>query len=452
MEKYYHVRHELNFYTGVALTATYRLPDGSSSRLKDHVHRACAILIKQHPVLSVNVRSEGSKEPYFVRLPEINLGKCVLFQQRSRENGSPDKGDFSRDVEVDELLQNQLNTPFVSGIPLWRLCILEDPADGRNFTAAFVYHHLIGDGGSAMAFHNTFAKALQESLSSASGDTQNIIIPSTSPLLPNMEQVMPLPLSLWYLVGRFWNFKFPRPDPAKWSGSHLLTPLVNNMRHFALSSTSTAALREACKSNGSTITAMLQILIARTIFNNVDHKYRKLQLAGVMSVRRWLPEPITEDSMGAWVCEYAESYSRDSLQAESFPWDEARQAKASLDRHLERKGRDRAVGLLKYVSDYRKEIFLSQVGRAREASFEVSNLGVCKFRQEASTQSVQVGRMIFSQSANIVGSALTVSVVTGGDGCLVLNFTWQEGVVDLDLVDSIMADVQKQIRELVGRH
>ncbi|EER40870.1 predicted protein [Histoplasma capsulatum H143] len=57
------------------------------------------------------------------------------------------------------------------------------------------------------------------------------------------------------------------------------------------------------------------------------------------------------------------------------------------------------------------------------------------------SQKPLVGRMVFLQSANITGSTFEVSVITGGDGCLVLTFSWQKGVVELHLVSNIMKTI-----------
>lgn len=57
----------------------------------------------------------------------------------------------------------------------------------------------------------------------------------------------------------------------------------------------------------------------------------------------------------------------------------------------------------------------------------------------------KVGKMVFSRCAFVSGSAISTSVVTGGDGCLVLGFSWQEGIVEEELVDEVMAGVREEI-------
>lgn len=58
----------------------------------------------------------------------------------------------------------------------------------------------------------------------------------------------------------------------------------------------------------------------------------------------------------------------------------------------------------------------------------------------------KIGRMVFSQSASVIGCAIQVSVITGGDGCLVLVFSWQKGVVEDEFVEEVMGMVEREVR------
>lgn len=446
-------RHHLQFYFNVAVTATYHLSEGSVPPIKDHIYRACEILITQHPSLAVNPVDEGSRNPYFARLPEIDLDKCVSFQQRSHTYvASGDLEQTSRDVELDDLLQIQHNTPFSPGLPFWRLCILTDPTDDRNFTASFVFHHALGDGSSGKAFHNTFAQALREVQSSPSAEAKNLIVPPTSPLLPNLEQLLPLPISIRYLAKEFLKSKIGRSnDPLLWTGSSIKTPLVNRVRHLPLSKSTTTKLRKSCQMNGTTVTAALQTIIASVIFNQVPTTFKKLRCSGAISVRRWLPDIITEDSIGVWVQGYEEVYERENFKGREFPWDEAKRSRRTIERVLEQKGRNQSIGLLKYVSDYHRDLFLSKVGKPRHLSFELSNVGAYSaVEKDNPPHTPQIGRMVFSQSANVTGSAVAISAITGGDGCLVLSFSWQENVVDAEFIDALTAELKQRLDGIIA--
>lgn len=443
------------------MAATYTLPSTYSLPLRDYIYKACETLVGQHPVLSAITLNEDKKDTYFARLPEIKLDQCVSFKERrqgfpgslSDDSGSDPEGD----AELDELLEVQHNLPFAAPLPFWRLCILTDPGNAYRFTAAYVYHHALGDGGSGSAFHRTFLRALHDACSVSSADVQAVVSSPKTPLLPNVEQIHPMPLSMFYILSVLFKARFWKSsrDPSLWTGSKITAPLENKVRHVVVSKRDTTALKDLCRKNSTTITAALQALVASALFATLPKNYSALQCDGAISNRRWLSDDqITDDSLGVWVQDFAEHYRREGFAKQdddgddgngvSFSWDEARRSKRHLDRILASRGKNSKMYLLKYVNDYANELFLPKVGKDRDGSFEVSNIGVFRSSIE-SEDGPRVGRMVFSQSANVCGAALAMSVVTGADGCLTLGFTWQSGVVDDDLVSAVIAAVKKEL-------
>lgn len=57
----------------------------------------------------------------------------------------------------------------------------------------------------------------------------------------------------------------------------------------------------------------------------------------------------------------------------------------------------------------------------------------------------KVGNVLLSRSSAVPGAAVTVSVVTAGNGIMALGFSWQEGVVG----DSSMNNVRRMVREIL---
>lgn len=441
------------------MTATYRLPTEkaiaqSTEYLKQLIYRACEILIQQHSILSATVVTEGVKEPYFVRVPEIDLDACVIFHPRSKDTETLVQGSAtsSRDNVLDEVLQTELNVFYARGAPVWKLHVLYDPEDVSTFTASFMYHHVLGDGESGRNFLFSLARALEEVFPLPTGAVVNSRIkPPNSPLLPTMESVLPLPISIWYLISKVWESIFPRFDSSVWTGSEIIVPLVNRFRHVAFSKHATTALRTACRTHHGSITALLQVLIARIIFRNIPTQYRKLNGIIPMSARRWLTDLIPDDSIGGtYVLSYDETFTREALQGNEFPWNEVRAVKDTINREMEQKGKDRVIGLVKYVRDFENGVFRSQVVNPRQSSFEVSNLAPRRFQPEDSPSgTVQIGRMMFAQSANVVGAPINISSVTGDDGCLVLAFTWLDNVVEASVIESIIDDLDGEVASLI---
>lgn len=50
----------------------------------------------------------------------------------------------------------------------------------------------------------------------------------------------------------------------------------------------------------------------------------------------------------------------------------------------------------------------------------------------------EVSKIVFSRSAFASGSAIAVSVVSGSNGAMSLGFTWQEGVVEEEVVGELI--------------
>lgn len=382
-----------------------------------------------------------------MRLPEIDLDQPISFQERRHEVSEAEP---EEDPGLEALLRTQHNTGFTPPYPFWRLCILTEASNERRFTAAFVYHHAIGDGLSGKSFHRAFLRALHAAAPLTPGEAKRVIPSPKIPLLPNLEEVHPLPLSIPYLLNVAFRVKVWSPkDPGLWTGSEIQTPLETQMRFLALPKATTLSLRKVCHEKGTTITALLQTIVARSMFHHLPTNYTSLKCLGVISTRRWLPEPITDDSIGVWVEDFPEYYKREAINTANFPWAEAQRSRKNIEAALAKEGKNSSPNLLRWVNDYHQEIFLSQIGKARMVSYEVSNIGVEGIGQQRDPTKPVLGRMVFSQSATVVGSAVNVSVVTGGDGCLAITLSWQTGVVDNELMESVIRQMKMELHGLI---
>jgi len=94
-----------------------------------------------------------------------------------------------------------------------------------------------------------------------------------------------------------------------------------------------------------------------------------------------------------------------------------------------------------------RSFFQGKVGKERGSCFHVSNLSVMKVEGKGKGQ-WEIGRVIFSRSAFVSGSAIAVGVMTGGDRCLTMGFCWQEGAVERDVVEMVVEKVRVGIEGL----
>ncbi|KAI9367050.1 alcohol acetyltransferase [Aspergillus egyptiacus] len=445
LEKISTVRHPLKYYFNVAMSANYTIPDPYTLPLVDYIYKALETLINRHPVLSAIPLGEDTEDPYFVRLPEVDLAQPVSFRKRVQSFPEGDE----QDSELESVLQEQHNTGFTAPQPYWRLIIFTDDANDKRFTAAFVFHHALGDGTSGKAFHRTFLQALRETASLKPGEAKQVITPPKTPLLPNLEAIHPLPISLLYLAKIILKELLPfGDDPKLWAAAPCQVPVKTNLRNIVFSAAETSALVKACRNHDTTVTCALQTAIARSIFAHIPEDYTRIAMAGAISCRSWLKEQISDDEMGVWVQEFAETYTRKAVAQQTFPWSEAQRSRQTIQRELKLQSKNSSVGLLRYIKDYRKQLYEPKIGKPRKYACEVSSLGVVKTENAQDAALPQIGRVVFSQSSSATGCAIQLSVVTGVDGCLAVAVSFQEGVVDEGLMGKILGRFKEEVREL----
>jgi hypothetical protein len=445
LEQYSTARHQIGFYLNVIVAATYELPDIFTLPVKDYVYRACAALIAEHPVLSAIPAADDTQRPYFVRLPQIDLDQVVTSHQRQTTSGTED-GEPVPDHDLQVLIEEQHNAGFSAPNAYWRLCILSDGDSERKFTAVYVFHHALGDGGSGKAFHQGFLRALN---TAEERETKALIQSPNLPLLPNIESLHSMPLSFFFLTKKIFQAKiYSRRDPGLWTAGPIQKPTKTRIRLLPFSKSVVTSLRDRCRKEQTTITAVLQTVIARSLFAHIPAAYSSLACTGALSCRRWLPDVISDDVMGVFVQDFEETYTRSATSPDSFPWEEARRSRQTIEAALKREGKDAGPNLLKFVNDYQQELCLSKLGRDRDKSFEVSNIGAV--RSESDPKKPAIKGMVFSQCASVIGNALGFSVITGGDGCCVVSISWQEGVVEESLAEAAIASVGDELRLLAG--
>jgi Alcohol acetyltransferase len=387
-----------------------------------------AIVIERHPILSAIVVDEDSNEPHFARLTEINLEGAVTFMIRQlQETGN------SRDVELDSILEIQHNKSFKENhdsLPFWRLIITTPPRRENEFVASFIFHHSLGDGASGMVFHRDFIAALS---SNPLPIANTIILPSNKALFPNLETLLPLATPC---------IPTPHNSSNLWSGSKIIPPTRSNFHSLTFSAETTFHLLQACKQHNTTLTSTLPVLVASALFSVLPETFNSLECTIPVSLRRFLPEPVNENVIGVFLDAFSAYYDRPLFPPldSQFPWSEAHRSRALIGEYLKSNGEKMNVAKFKQIKDMRS-FFKSRIGSERGTSFDVSNLGVIKIDGEQ-MQGWELGKLVFSRSAFVSGSAIAAGVVTGPDGCLTIGFCWQEGVVEREVVEMMAEKVR----------
>lgn len=431
LEEFSSARHHLGIFLNVGISVSYTYKGALGVDLRETIFSALSDVIQRHPVLSTIPVDEDSAAPYFARLPEINLEDAVTFLIRQDSSDG-----HSQDAELDSLLERQHNIDFKANygsVPFWRLLILTNPNSDIEFVASFIYHHALGDGASGIAFHKHFFVSLT---SAAVRQGSKIIYSLTKPLLPNLELLHPLPIppASPYLQ-----------ESALWTGTPVRLPMRTLFRTLTLSHQLTTSLIQTCRTHQTTLTSTLPVLIARVLRRLLPGGPHALKCIIPVNIRRFLPrDSIADDDMGVWIDAISISYDSAKIPT----WDEAQRSKDIISAYLASDGQRINVARMKQRGDMR-EFFLSLVGKERDSSFEVSNLGVVKnMKEEVKNEGWSMGRCRFSRSAFAAGSAFSIGTITGCDGCLCLGFSWQESVIERNIMEEIVEGVKTEVEQV----
>jgi len=429
----------------------------SESALLPFVYSACARVIQKHPILSaVPVTLPRDNETSFVQLPTIDLTRCVRIVQRTtpRSTKATPDGFYPRDAELDELLELEHNSSWRDNLirgkllPTWRLVIVTEPTT-NTFTACFVYHHSLGDGGSGPAFQRAFASALTAEIISVPDG--HYVCDQDTTLLPAIESTGMLTVSRWYLIKEVAKSMIPWLSSASsslWSGGPQKNKPRTRVYSIFLSPALSSKFLSACHASKTTITGALLAITASTLFQILPAHFDQLVAQVPVSLRPLMPQVVDKEDICVFVTAAILTYHRAQFSHEdqsTLASDlvvVSQQSRRTIVDYLAKGTSDLSISLLPYVTDL-KSFFLEKQGRKRESSFEISNLGVAASHDGAR----DIQRMTFSQSANGAGSALQISCITGGDGCLVLCTSWQDGIVDQTIIHDFFDQLPKTLQQ-----
>ncbi|KAL2842401.1 alcohol acetyltransferase [Aspergillus pseudoustus] len=433
LEKYSTTRSHLGIYLNVGLTARYKRPSGAP--VKPALFRALSILISKHPILSAIPAAIETPNPYWVRLPQITLCEVVKFD----EDNAYSRGSSAREY-LDDVIEEQHNRPFERSLsqilPFWRICVVERSELPIDFDLVFIFHHSLMDTKSAMSFHEELERYMAED--DGSDLVIDVVETPPMPLLPSLEELYTLAVSEEFAGSQ----EMPSmPVPDSWTAAPQTVPVKTCFSSLWLSTAQSRKLKNMSRKEKTSVTAALQTLIAASLFSVLPLRYHTLQTECAVSLRRFLQDPVTGTSLGCYVGTLSIPYSR----IPSFTWSEARRTKEIIEQVIAKKGGDMPVGYLQHVPNMHQWM-LRKLGHTRASGFELSNVGRVSDPQGGYRFEIQ--GMLFSQSSSACSAAIKVSAVTGRDGRSVLGFTWQEGIVESDMIEQIKEALQAQVEGL----
>ncbi|KAJ6171014.1 hypothetical protein N7470_000081 [Penicillium chermesinum] len=262
----------MGLYPFAAQSCQYSSPASASlESCRQAVRAALRQVVLEIPALQVGIGAADTNEPVFLRLESLDLSNHLEWRDIF-ETGS---------TAYDSALVNVLKTDHirdwqdVSKIPPWKLVVFQRPASdeepGLIFDFLFEAHHSIADGRSLTVVHEHLAKALDE-LYVDPGETQDVVtLPSDPILTPSLENLMSFDISKMYLFKTLWGEFAPawlrgQPAALPWTGEPVtLEKRPLHTRLVTIPAKAVSRLLEACRAHSTTITPLLNALIAASL-------------------------------------------------------------------------------------------------------------------------------------------------------------------------------------------
>ena len=455
LEKLYTARHSLQLYYSVGVVNTYQYPhDLEPEKLLNTLIISLSQVVREHGILCCSIRNANSNDPCFVRLGETDLREKL----------------FVRDVDTDkELLQHleqEHDRPWEAQETTspWRLIVYRRARSsqvppGVTLDIAFLYHHALCDGLSGAAFHSSLLEALEacEAQGKILADSGIVRTEQDLTIMAPLEALVKFKISWWFLIQQVLQEYGPRrlfgrPE-SHFTGQDCVPPEENPFRSrlhaFEVKSSKVKALLNLCQSQKVSMTSFITASVvhvlattlpsARSFVGGIPYTMRPTSSTNFCAlVNQTSTVRINYGDKLLTQIRHSPTKGRDT-------WPGLREAAVLTDKELQsalsNPLQDNDVGLLPYVVDHR-DFYSKKLGKKREQTFEVSNLGVMKSAQEKNPR-WKTTRTIFTQGAAVVGPAFSVNCASILGGPTTITFAWQDQVMQDEVMMNLVAGVEK---------
>lgn len=443
------VAHALDLYTTAGLSVHYKASQALSiPDLEPLIYQALAQVLCELPTLfAVPIVAAGA-ETYFARLPSIDLRKVTSFIHRQKP--IPNDGE-DRDVELDALLQQQVNTNFKSNqdiLPVWRLIILYDFAEKQQFTANFMVHHAIADGASFQILHRAFHKALHNLSSHSAMKSQVEYVISSQdddgigPPLESMHSLLVLE-------------DIPQADAPKyndWLGNPTEVPSKTGYATLTLPPPMVQAFTQECKKNKVATPAGLNALITKMIYSNLPSTTESMDVNIPVDIRTDLPPKAIDGVMGNFFDAFRTRIFRSDFCGRNSSelgdvWTAARKVQSDTRKYFSRTAPSGETYLniagLKNIPDL-QALLKSMIGGPRSESLELAYIGPLVPYSDAKLGDKlvwQAGKATVSRCAFALGACLQMTVILHTEG-MTIGFAWPRAAVEEGFVDKTIEGIR----------
>ncbi|KAG9593529.1 hypothetical protein KCU77_g7095, partial [Aureobasidium melanogenum] len=485
-ERRYIIRQSLGFYRTLAIGGIYTLKQDTNDQISQQTFvPALKHCVATHPLLSAVIEGQDTESPAFSRPKSLNLQDHVeVLSTNDLEEGAtnlPEK-DLMHHVMV-RTLDSKFSS--VDTAPPWKIVVFNLPNhEGTHHSSIqrlfilFAYYHSHGDGKSALAFHKTFLQGLN----GQKNDIHESFIcetPST-PLPPTIEQAGKLSISWSYLLSPLFGAYLPEfvarslglrasttPKSADaWKGMKIPfdhSTFTTGLEFFNVSHTTMDKTLQLCRAHDVKFTSLLHQLVVRALSEALPSNPSTGDPIGsfvaltVVDLRHLLQGIGSGDMSCPGPTASFELFNRSNVEDwkdwtdpknNSSIWTAAHQTTKELAQRASTL-HDQPIGLLSYLSKFRPWM-QGEAEKDRDSSYEISNLGVFDPDVDVQKGSWDIESMFFAQPANVMGSCLTVNVLTKKGGDTTISLTWQTETLGIEKEQEFVSFVCQLLNKYFG--
>ncbi|KAF4979609.1 hypothetical protein FZEAL_4238 [Fusarium zealandicum] len=454
IELYSSSRHHLGLYRCVVITGRYTLPRGSPPS-DAAIFSALGNVVAAHPMLRVGIHGEETNTAHFTPISEVDLRKQAEFRT------APDGKDFDKALDdVQAWCHDQLFEK-VETRPPWRIIVLRPDTDATFEDIVFSFHHSLMDGTSSRQFHEHLLAELNAlAPETSSSEPQTILTFPDVPSLPEpQDAILAYTKSVSFWASNLWDEfgpSFLKSAKAPiWSGKPVdfAHPHRARVRGVDIQASAVASLLTATRSHETSITGLLQALVLASLVNRIPDA-RAFASSTPINMRPWMSstaDPATKDTFRVLITEMAHQHSSADVSALRSPsadldaliWHHARTVKSQITERTATLPADDGCSMLPYISDWASH-WRKKDGQAREGSWELSNVG----RLQLAPGRRSISRVLFTNGIMVAGDPLSISVASVPGGVLTLGISWNEDVVEDEVMRGLAEDLEAFVMQL----
>ncbi|KAF4966539.1 hypothetical protein FSARC_5781 [Fusarium sarcochroum] len=452
-------REDVGYYHAVVIGAVYNFAEEVDIKSPQTYIHALERCIEEHPFFCVTVGDRSTDKAYYERVPSINVEEhIIIVEDPAVETNSLDA--------IGNSMKPELNRSLVSaGIPPWRIVVL--PLSPSQCHVTFSYSHTIGDGIAGVAFHKSFLAGLRETPATP---PPAIIAPPAKPLPEPYDTPERLKISWSFLlapvIANFIPYWVVRLLGLRVSASNVnegtwaATPMFfdpetyrNKLKIRQIEASQVNKAIELARAHDARLTGVMHQIIVRALSNAIsDEKVTNFVPQTAINMRRsiGMSNDVATDAVSGCYTVHMRNAATGPLTEQE--WTSASEAtKEFADASV--KLQDNPLGLLRYASSIRSWT-LGKIGKKRDASYELSNVGAFDGNGPEKEQ-VEVTKLTFGQPGHVGGCAICFNVASIKGGDLVYTATWQLGALGLGdeaeeekVVEEICANIQQGFNDL----